>query len=128
MGLLDFIKSNDRANTVLVICARDKEKALAGFTARVLFADDCEEALEILKDIDVDVVVARWSINGHPDGDILIKVRSAIPSLPLIAIVDSMDNGCERAARASGMTAVITEEIHAHQLRYKLTHLINRAG
>lgn len=84
-----------------------------------------KEAVSSLKNTNFSAVVCNWNLIDMPDGKFLRGLKLIKPDIHSIAIVDANDFSQEIAARASGSSAVISENITGEELCKIISNILH---
>ena len=86
------------------------------------------EAARSLKNEKVNSVISRWDLKDMPDGKFLKALKAAKPYIPTIAFVRPGNTTQEIAARALGVSAVLTEDASDETFRDTVANLLGLRG
>ena len=96
--------------TVLTVGLNGRNEVLKELPMRLITMQSGLEAARSLKNEKVNSVISRWDLSDMPDGRFLKRLRAAKPHIPTIAFVRPGNTTQEIAARALGVSAVLTED------------------
>ena len=117
----EMLGSPRSAGKVLVV---DGEAGIRGFLRMVLVsvgyevaeARDAEQALRLLDDEDVDLILVDLQIPGTQDWDKFRALQKRQPDLKVIALSAAFGDGFQRSAEQLGAQATLAKPIRADQL------------
>jgi len=109
---------------ILTVGVADKSDALKQLPIRLLVMDTGAEAVRCLREERVATVISRWELIDMPHGRLLKNVIAANPAVPTIAFVTTGDRSQEIAARALGVSAILSEDVDDGYFRETLCELL----
>ena len=109
---------------ILTVGVTDKSDALKQLPIRLLVMDTGAEAVRCLREERVATVISRWELIDMPHGRLLKNVIAANPAVPTIAFVATGDRSQEVAARALGVSAILSEDVDDGYFRETLCELL----
>ncbi len=110
---------------ILIAGAADKAELLRDLSARSYVADSGRAAIQCLKSRKIDTVISRWELVDIKNGQFLKNVIDAKPGIPTLAIIKAGDYIQEVAARSSGVSAVLADDIDDYHFRNTVCQLAN---
>jgi len=93
---------------------------------RVLTAGNAEEALDILKEESVNVVVSDIGLPGMTGTGLLAKVKTYYPLIPVILITGFSERFTPEMAIAAGADGYFSKPFHNLDLSYTLKQVISK--
>jgi DNA-binding NtrC family response regulator len=110
---------------ILIAGAEDKAALLRELSARLYVTDSGKAAIQCLRSRKIDTVISRWELVDIGGGKFLKSVIEAKPGIPTLAIIKTGDYVQEVAARSSGVSAVLTDDIDDEHFRDTVCQLVN---
>ena len=114
--------------TVLTVGLNGRNKSLRQLPIRLITMQSGLEAARSLKNEKVNSVISSWDLKDMPDGRFLKTLRAAKPYIPTIAFVRPGNSTQEVAARALGVSAVLTEDASDETFRDTVANLLGLKG
>jgi DNA-binding NarL/FixJ family response regulator len=96
--------------TVLTVGLNGRNEVLRELPVRLIAMQSGLEAARSLKNEKVNSVISKWDLDDMPNGRFLKSLKSAKPHIPTIAFVRPGSANQEIAARALGVSAVLSED------------------
>jgi len=109
---------------ILAVGISDKRGALKDLPIRLLVMDTGAEGVRCLQEERIATVISRWELIDMPHGRLLKNVIAANPAVPTIAFVTTGDRSQEIAARALGVSAILSEDVDDGYFRETLCELL----
>ncbi|HBR18853.1 MAG: hypothetical protein A2Y13_09535 [Planctomycetes bacterium GWC2_45_44] len=112
---------------ILIAGASDKAELLRNLYARLYVTDSGRAAIQCLKSRKIDTVISRWELFDIGGGKFLKSIVEAKPGIPTLAIIKAGDYVQEVAARSSGVSAVLTDDVdddHFHSIVCQLVNIL----
>ena len=109
---------------ILAVGVSDKSDALKELPIRLLVMDTGAEAVCCLREERIATVISRWELVDMPQGRLLKNIIAANPVIPTIAFVTPGDRSQETAARALGVSAILSEDVDDDYFRETLCQLL----
>ena len=110
---------------ILAVGVSDKSGALKDLPIRLLVMDTGAEAVRCLQEERIATVISRWELVDMPRGRLLKNIIAADPVVPTIAFVTSGDRSQEIAARALGVSAILSEDVDDDYFREIICQLLD---
>ncbi|MBN2019432.1 MAG: hypothetical protein JW749_04335 [Sedimentisphaerales bacterium] len=114
--------------TVLTVGLNGRNEIIRELPVRLITMQSGLAAARSLKNEKVNSVISRWDLKDMPDGKFLKTLRAAKPYIPTIAFVRPGNKTQEVAARALGVSAVLTEDAGDDTFRDTLANLLGLKG
>jgi DNA-binding NarL/FixJ family response regulator len=95
---------------VLAVGMEDRAELFRDLPVHVLTQTLGIEAIRSFKTDQIDSVICHWHLSDMPDGLFLRRLKSAMPQVPVVAIVEPGNLQQEIEARQWGAAAVIPED------------------
>ena len=109
---------------ILAVGVSDKSGALKDLPIRLLVMDTGAEAVRCLQEERIATVISRWELVDMPKGELLRNIIAARPNIPTIAFITPGDRSQETAARALGVSAILSEDVDEEYFRETLCKLL----
>ena len=109
---------------ILVVGIADKGNALKELPVRLLVLDTNAQAINCLKEENIDTVISHWELIDAPAGKFLTNISEAKPSTPTIAFIKPGNVDQEIAARRLGVDSVLSEDIDDDYFRETVCQLL----
>ena len=109
---------------ILAVGVSDKSGALKDLPIRLLVMDTGAEAVHCLQKERIATVISRWELVDMPKGELLRNIITARPNIPTIAFITPGDRSQETAARALGVSAILSEDVGDEYFRETLCQLL----
>jgi len=109
---------------ILAVGVTDKRDALKELPIRLLVMNTGAEAVRCLQKEAIDTVISRWELFDMPRGRLLKNIIAANPAIPTIAFVTPGDRSQEIAARALGVSAILSEDVDDDYFRETICQLL----
>jgi DNA-binding NtrC family response regulator len=113
---------------VLIAGASDKVEILRGLSIRLFVAEFGSQAIRCLKRRKISTLISRWELVDVFDGELLKKVIAAKPDITTIALIKAGDYLREVAARSTGVSIVLPEDIDNDHFRDAVCQLVHISG
>ncbi len=110
--------------TVLTVGLNGRSEVLKELPIRMISMQSGLEAARSLKNEKVNSVISRWDLDDMPDGKFLKSLRAAKPCIPTIAFVRAGSKNQEIAARALGVSAVLSEDATDEMFKETVANLL----
>ncbi len=110
---------------VLAVGISDRSDALKELSVRLLVMDTGAEAVRCLQEERIATVISRWELFDMPRGRLLKNIIAANPVTPTIAFVTPGDRSQEIAARALGVSAILSEDVDDDYFREIICQLLD---
>jgi DNA-binding NarL/FixJ family response regulator len=110
--------------TVLTVGLNGKSESLKELPIRLVTMQSGLEAARSLKNEKVNSVISRWDLDDMPDGSFLKALRAAKPTIPTIAFIRAGSKNQEIAARALGVSAVLSEDATDDMFKETVANLL----
>jgi DNA-binding NtrC family response regulator len=114
--------------TVLTVGLNGRSKSLKQLPIRLITMQSGLQAARSLKNEKVNSVISSWDLKDMPDGKFLKSLKAARPFIPTIAFVRPGNTTQEVAARALGVSAVLTEDASDETFRDTVANLLGLKG
>ena len=114
--------------TVLTVGLNGKNEILKELPVRLITMQSGLAAARSLKNEKVNSVISRWDLKDMPNGEFLKNLKAAKPYIPTIAFVRPGNTTQEVAARALGVSAVLTEDVTDETFRDTVANLLGLTG
>jgi DNA-binding NtrC family response regulator len=114
--------------TVLTVGLNGRNEILRELPVRLITMQSGLAAARSLKNEKVNSVISRWDLKDMPDGGFLRSLKAAKPYIPTIAFVRAGNVTQEVAARALGVSAVLTEDATDETFRETVANLLGLKG
>ena len=114
--------------TILTVGLNGRNESLKNLPVRLITMQSGLEAARSLKNEKVNSVISRWDLDDMPDGKFLKSLKAAKPYIPTIAFVRPGNTTQEVAARALGVSAVLTEDASDETFRDTIVNLLGLQG
>ena len=114
--------------TVLTVGLNGRSEILRELPVRLITMQSGLLAARSLKNEKVNSVISRWDLSDMPDGRFLKSLKAAKPHIPTIAFVRPGNITQEIAARALGVSAVLTEDATDETFRDTVANLLGLKG
>ena len=109
---------------ILAVGISDKRGALKDLPIRLLVMDTGAEGVRCLQEERIATVISRWELVDMPQGELLRNIIAARPNIPTIAFITPGDRSQETAARALGVSAILSEDVDDEYFRETLCQLL----
>ena len=114
--------------TILTVGLNGRNESLRNLPVRLITMQSGLEAARSLKNEKVNSVISRWDLDDMPNGEFLKSLKAAKPYIPTIAFVRPGNTTQEVAARALGVSAVLTEDASDETFRDTIVNLLGLKG
>jgi CheY-like chemotaxis protein len=98
------------------VLRRPLQRMLEAHGYEVRAVATAEEALAILRDVDVDVVVTDWGLPDMKGPELVSRARAAQPGLPAVLMTGSAASSVARAAGRAGLQGPLMKPFEPEQL------------
>lgn len=112
-------------STILIVAAQDKAAALQELPLRLLMMDTGKEAIQCLREEQIDTVVSRWNLVDMPEGKLLEKITAARSKIPTVAFIEPGNQEQEIMARSLGVSAILSDDIDDDYFRSTVCQILH---
>jgi DNA-binding NarL/FixJ family response regulator len=123
-AITDFKRKLTMDNVLVTGIEKTKSDALRELPIRVIAQSSSKGALDCLRRLNIDSIISNWEMPDAPDGHFIKRIKDALPSMPVIAVVESGNAAQEIAARCTGVSAVITDDIEPDEFRELIAEML----
>lgn len=111
--------------SILSVGLDEKFRTLGRTPVRMVNCQTGKEAARSLKNEKIDGVVCRWNLPDMPDGLFVKRLKAFKPNIPVIVMVEHDNPAQEIAARALGVSAVVSDLADRKNLRRTLFSMLH---